>query len=380
MTWTGPDVLEWLVSPSFLGGVPYWVLLCFAVALGTGCLIILARSRATKRGQLTSLVLQNEVNQDSAGPTAETTSTATQAVLPNLASTNEIPLTAQYSGQGPSDAEPVIGIELATMPTGYSGIRRLSSGGFADVYFARDLGNRPVAIKMLRYSPDPNHKRLFIREVELLQKLQDSVFSPRLYDFNLEAHDPYLVMEYIDGLTLERTVQSLGPITDPSKISQLMSETASALYEMHERGVIHRDIKPENTIMSTAGARTIDLGIGRESVMRSTHTFGLGTLSYISPEVVRGDAATTASDVYGWGAMMAYALTGRTIYGKGARAEIEGRIRSGRTDNAFQEALDAVGRRSPWHATIVRLIRNCTAENPRSRPEDGLNLRVSVAA
>ncbi|WP_458107697.1 serine/threonine protein kinase [Arthrobacter sp. R3-55] len=380
MNWTGPDVFEWLASPSFLAGAPYWVLLCIAVALLIGGLRVFTSGRATRRDHLTSQGVQNEITQDLGGATTNTPFTANLAVLPNLTSTNEIPLTAQYSGVVPSEAAPVIGAEMTAMPAGYSGFRRLDHGGFADVYYATDSGNRPVAIKMLRYSPDPNHKRLFIREVELLQKLQDAVFAPTLYDFDLEAHDPYLAMEYIDGLTLGQTVQKLGPITDPSRISQLMSETASALSEMHERGVIHRDIKPANTIMSAAGARIIDLGISRESVMYSTHTFGLGTVSYMPPEVAHGDAASTASDVYGWGAMMAYALTGRTIHGKGAKAELEVRIRSGRTDKAFLDALDAVGRLSAWHATIVRLVQNCTAENPLLRPEDGLNLRVSVAA
>ena len=143
---------------------------------------------------------------------------------------------------------------------------------------------------------------------------------PRCIDADPDHDPPYLVVEYVDGPSLSAVVDERGPLT-PANLHGLAIGVATALTAIHGAGVIHRDLKPSNVLLPPGSPKVIDFGIARAvqgtDIGTSTGTV-IGTVSYMAPE--RFDAATdgtltAAADVFAWGAVVAFAGTGRTPFG-----------------------------------------------------------------
>lgn len=190
----------------------------------------------------------------------------------------------------------------------------IGSGGMAVVYRATDrVTGNDVAVKILKdeFVADEQFRRRFLNESRAISMLRHrNIVS--VIDFEFEGNPQYIVMEYIDGITLKdfiRTQKAI-PYTIAVKITM---QILSALQHAHERGIIHRDIKPQNImILSDGTIKVMDFGIARISKFETVTMTdkAIGTVYYISPEQARGEHTDEKSDIYSVGVMLYEMLTG----------------------------------------------------------------------
>ena len=190
----------------------------------------------------------------------------------------------------------------------------IGSGGMAVVYRATDrVTGNDVAVKILKdeFVADEQFRRRFLNESRAISMLRHrNIVS--VIDFEFEGNLQYIVMEYIDGITLKdfiRTQKAI-PYTIAVKITM---QILSALQHAHERGIIHRDIKPQNImILSDGTIKVMDFGIARISKFETVTMTdkAIGTVYYISPEQARGEHTDEKSDIYSVGVMLYEMLTG----------------------------------------------------------------------
>lgn len=196
----------------------------------------------------------------------------------------------------------------------------LGFGGMSEVHLARDLRlHRDVAVKVLRadLARDPSFYLRFRREAQNAAALNHPSIVA-VYDTG-EAETPtgplpYIVMEYVDGVTLRDIVHTDGPLP-PRRAIEIIADACQALNFSHQNGIIHRDVKPANIMISTTNAvKVMDFGIARaiaDSGNSVTQTAAvIGTAQYLSPEQARGDAVDARSDVYSLGCVLYEILTG----------------------------------------------------------------------
>jgi len=137
-----------------------------------------------------------------------------------------------------------------------------------------------------------------------------------VFDLITEDHERWLVMEYVEGVTLSGLVEREGALT-PDQASPLIRQAADALAAAHAAGIVHRDVKPSNILVTQDGqVKLSDFGIARAEADASLTQTGLvtGSPAYLAPEVASGQMATTASDVWSLGATLFHALAGRPPY------------------------------------------------------------------
>ncbi|MBB5083988.1 serine/threonine-protein kinase [Nonomuraea endophytica] len=193
---------------------------------------------------------------------------------------------------------------------------RLGKGGQGLVYLVSGPDGQRLAAKLLNADSWSAERvqRLFLREVALAKQVA-GFCTAQVIDAGTLDGQPYLVSEYIDGPSLAEKVGVDGPLSG-GDLERLAIGTATALIAIHQAGIVHRDFKPGNVLMGPDGARVIDFGIAREAEATATATSHvLGTPSYIAPEQLSGSPATAASDVFAWGATMAFAATGHAPFG-----------------------------------------------------------------
>jgi eukaryotic-like serine/threonine-protein kinase len=193
-------------------------------------------------------------------------------------------------------------------------VRRIGSGGMADVYCAEDthLG-RQVALKVLhrRFAQDQEFVERFRREASAAAGLQ----HPNVVGvFDRGRHDGtyYIAMEHLPGRTLKEIVTTEAPLAQ-ERVVDLGTQILQAAEFAHRHGVIHRDFKPHNVIMDDqGGVKVTDFGIARAGASEMTETGSImGTAQYLSPEQAQGHAVTPASDLYSIGVMLYEMLAGR---------------------------------------------------------------------
>ena len=201
------------------------------------------------------------------------------------------------------------------LPPRYRDPQHLARGGMGDVYRATDtqLG-RTVAIKVLadRYADDESVRERFKREALAAARLSGSPNIVTIFDVGeLDGH-PYIVMELLEGGTLEDRLKA-GGAQDPADVLRWLDQAASALDSAHAAGVVHRDVKPGNLLLNSRGEVSVaDFGIASAVGLDSMTMTGtvLGTAGYLSPEQATGERATPASDRYGLGVVAYELLTG----------------------------------------------------------------------
>ncbi len=197
----------------------------------------------------------------------------------------------------------------------YKIIKMIGGGGMANVYLAHDMIlDRDVAVKILRldFADEEEFIRRFQREAQSATSLNHPNIV-NVFDVGEEDNIYYIVMEYVDGMTLKQYIQSYYPIS-VEKVIDIVKQLTSALEHAHYNHIIHRDIKPQNILIDHEGnVKITDFGIAMAlSATSITHTNAvLGSVHYLSPEQARGGMATKKSDIYSLGIVMFELLTGR---------------------------------------------------------------------
>ncbi|HWN73059.1 MAG TPA: protein kinase, partial [Solirubrobacterales bacterium] len=209
---------------------------------------------------------------------------------------------------------------------------RLGTGGMSNVYKATDrILERTVAVKVLaeHLSDDPRFVERFKREALAVAKLIHPNIV-QVYDSGEDRGRRYIVMEYVDGRSGAQILQKQGPV-EPQVAAQIGIQACAGLDYAHRRGIIHRDVKPGNLMIvggPVGGGEMIvkltDFGIARAIEQTRITQVGsvVGTAAYLSPEQVRGEEATPATDVYALGVVLYQFLTGRLPYEGSSLAEL----------------------------------------------------------
>ncbi|MBS3680098.1 Stk1 family PASTA domain-containing Ser/Thr kinase [Ornithinibacillus massiliensis] len=257
---------------------------------------------------------------------------------------------------------------------------KIGGGGMADVYLAEDIIlDRKVAIKVLRleYANDEEFIARFDREAQSATSLSHPNVVT-IYDVGEEDQILYMVMEYVDGMTLKEFIQRYGPIDVPEAI-EIMKQITAAISHAHENGIVHRDIKPQNILIDTYGhIKVTDFGIAMAlSATSLTQTNSvLGSVHYLSPEQARGGMATKKSDIYSLGIVFFEMLTGRLPFSGQSPVSI--------ALKHLQSETPSVRRFSPEvPQSVENIVLKATAKDPFHRfetvydMEDNLELALS---
>ncbi|MEU9994390.1 serine/threonine-protein kinase [Streptomyces sp. NPDC050848] len=241
---------------------------------------------------------------------------------------------------------------------------RLGAGGMGRVFLARSAGGRTVAVKVVHaeLAAQDEFRRRFAREVAALEQVGGTGTAPVLgSDTGAEA--PWVAVGYVPGPSLRAVVgDEFGPLP-PATVRTLAAGVARALTHVHTAGLVHRDLKPGNVLLTVDGPRIIDFGIARavETVTDGglTSTGALvGSPGFMSPEQVRGDKLTPASDIFCLGSVLVYAATGRSPFGT--------------ADSGVHATMFRIAHDEPdltdLPAELSGLVRACLAKDPARRP------------
>ncbi len=212
---------------------------------------------------------------------------------------------------------PAIDNEIRIKIPGYNILDKLGQGGMGAVYLAIDtyLGRR-VAVKVVSNAALGSGSSLdrFYSEIQVAAKLKHPNIA-QLYSAGETGNVPYFVMEYVDGTTLEDQIGNVPMV--PQAAASILTILAKAIAYCHEQGIVHRDLKPSNILLDVnLNPKITDFGLAKafESEISTTRTGEvLGTPAYMSPEQASGQTKLIgpATDVYGLGAILYHALTGR---------------------------------------------------------------------
>lgn len=259
--------------------------------------------------------------------------------------------------------DPLIG---RTLDQRYVVRSRIARGGMAVVYLGDDLRlGRLVAIKVMHshLADDENFTRRFEQEARSAALLaHPNVVS--VFDQGESGGVPYLVMEYLPGITLRELLKQQRQLT-PEQAAEIAQAVLSGLAAAHEAGIVHRDLKPENVLLADDGRIKIgDFGLARAvSANTTTGQALLGTIAYLSPELVTRGIADARSDLYAFGIVFYEMLTGSQPYKGDQPMQI-----------AYQHAHSDV----PLPSTVVpgiptgfdELVRWTTQRDAAARPSD----------
>ncbi|MGW1913250.1 serine/threonine protein kinase [Streptomyces sp. NPDC002076] len=234
----------------------------------------------------------------------------------------------------------------------------LGAGGMGTVYAALGERGERVAVKVLHagQAADEQFRARFRREVQVLGRVSGPCLVP-LLEADPEAETPWLATAYVPGPTLSQHAAAHGALTG-IQLHLFAAGTAGALAAVHAAGVVHRDLKPANVILAPEGPRVLDFGIAHVTDGTAvTHTGMLtGTPGWLSPEYYRDGTAGPPGDVFTWGALLAFAATGRHPFGTGNAEAVAFRVLNGEPD------LGGVP------GELAGLVKPCLAKDPAHRP------------
>jgi eukaryotic-like serine/threonine-protein kinase len=213
----------------------------------------------------------------------------------------------------------------------YKILEELGSGGMGSVYLCEHkLMRRRVALKVLprAKADDPSSLERFYREARAVAAL-DHPNIVRAYDIDQEDKLHFLVMEYVDGASLQEVIKRKNGPMDPTRAAHYMRQAALGLQHAHENGLIHRDIKPGNVLIDRNGTvKVLDMGLARffndeEDILTKKYDENvLGTADYLAPEqALDSHSVDIRADIYSLGATFYFCLTGRTPFSEGTVAQ-----------------------------------------------------------
>lgn len=194
----------------------------------------------------------------------------------------------------------------------YEVIEKIGTGGMADVFRAKDHRlNRFVAVKVLKneYSEDAKFVTKFRQEAQAIACLSHPNIVG-VYDVGQENDMHYIVMEFVDGITLKKYIERKGKLSVREAVG-ISLQIANGLEAAHTNHIIHRDIKPQNILISKDGtAKVSDFGIAKAASSNTITANAMGSVHYISPEQARGGFSDEKSDIYSLGVSMYEMLSG----------------------------------------------------------------------
>jgi serine/threonine protein kinase/beta-lactam-binding protein with PASTA domain len=256
----------------------------------------------------------------------------------------------------------------------------LGFGGMSEVHLARDLRlHRDVAIKVLRadLARDPSFYLRFRREAQNAAALNHPAIVA-VYDTG-EAETPagplpYIVMEYVDGVTLRDIVHTDGPM--PSKRAiEVIADACQALNFSHQHGTIHRDVKPANIMISKTGAvKVMDFGIAKALADASSVTQTaavIGTAQYLSPEQARGEKVDARSDVYSLGCVLYEMLTGEPPFTGDSPVAVA-------YQHVREDPIPPSQRHSDITPELDAVVLKALAKNPDNRYQTAAEMRADL--
>lgn len=267
----------------------------------------------------------------------------------------------------------------------YRILRRLDSGGVADVFLAQhERMCRPAAIKVLHASEstDPSGLARFEREIQLASDLTHPN-TIEIMDYGRERENTFFyAMEYLAGMNLQELVDRFGPLASERCVHILM-QVCGSLSEAHARGIVHRDVKPGNIFLTDRGGmhdfvKVLDFGMSKKVESRADPSLTqpgivFGTPFYIAPEsVLKPESVDARADIYGLGAVAYYMLTGQPPFASTSVIEVlADHIRSVPTPPSRVAEL-------PIAPDLERIVLRCLEKNPADRFRDAGELRKAL--
>jgi serine/threonine protein kinase len=251
------------------------------------------------------------------------------------------------------------------------------SGGMGEVYRARDTRlDRPVAIKVLAADTqaDPHWRQTLRREAEAVAALSHPHICA-LYDVGRESELDFLVMEYLEGETLQARLRR-GPLPLVEAL-KLATEIGDALSAAHRAGIVHRDLKPSNVMLTRSGVKLLDFGLAARQPMAAVSSSEavtltkpgmlVGTLRYMAPEQVECRAVDARTDIFALGAVVYEMIAGAPAFRGESPASIAAAILG-----PPPPALSSV--RSGIPESVDRLVSTCLAREPDDRWQSAVDL------
>jgi eukaryotic-like serine/threonine-protein kinase len=296
-------------------------------------------------------------------------------------------------GGAPAEPDPMLGSTIAER---YRIDALIARGGMARVYRARDGRlERDVAVKVLSppYADDPEFTARFLGEARAAASLSHPSLV-HVYDSGSHGDAHFIVMELLDRhRTLRDVLDEHGPLSR-SEVVRIGRQLLAGLRLVHGRGLVHCDIKAGNVMLGPGPAKLIDFGIAQPPHAGDDGDTSIGSLQYMSPEQLHGEALTPASDLFSLGAVLYEALTGRVPYPGASPAEVsEAHARADvrppsnlvpnvppRLDGAILQAL----RRDPasrFHtaAAMDRALEAAAGDRPGDRDDETRVVRTVAA-
>jgi serine/threonine-protein kinase len=252
---------------------------------------------------------------------------------------------------------------------------QVASGGMATVYLATDQRlDRQVAIKVIHQhlANDATFQEKFVLEAKTAAKLSHPNLV-NVFDQGSDSGTTYLVMEYVPGITLRDALNEYGPLPTLRAL-EMLAQILSGLAAAHRAGILHRDLKPDNVLLADDGRVKLgDFGLAR-AISAHTSTGDLvGTIAYLSPELVTRGLADARSDVYAAGILLYELLTGKQPFEGEQAVQI-----AYQHANSTVPSPSLVARETP--ATLDRLVSWATAKLPADRPADASEFLSKVNA
>ena len=246
----------------------------------------------------------------------------------------------------------------------YEIIGKIGAGGMSDVYKAKDttLG-RYVAIKVLKseFSEDVNFVTKFRTEASSAAGLEHPNIV-NIYDVGSENEFHYIVMEYVEGITLKTYIEKKGQLSFKEAVS-IAIQVGRGIEAAHNKGIIHRDIKPQNIIISTEGkVKVTDFGIAKAVTSNTINSDVMGSVHYTSPEQARNGYVDGKSDIYSLGIVMYEMVTGRVPFNGDTTVAV--------AIQHLQEEMESPKTYAPdLPISMEKIILKCTQKNPDRRYE-----------
>ncbi|MEQ4304118.1 protein kinase [Plantactinospora sp. B6F1] len=255
----------------------------------------------------------------------------------------------------------------------YRVLARIGAGGMALVYFGRSVGGRAVAVKVMHaeFAADPGYRARFRAEVAAT-RAAGGRYSPGLLDAAPDAPRPWMATQFLPALSLRDAVRRFGPLP-PDPVWALAAGIAEALASVHAAGIVHLDLKPANVLLTADGPRVIDFGIAAATGAGLPAPGGTraGSWGFLSPEQLAGTPVGPASDVFSFGATIAYACTGAPPGSTGL---------AGVPDDGLRELLAACLHPDPAVRPSLPELTGRLASTVRERPASATELPPAVTA